>query len=331
MQNSQGTAQNKASFLRRFVRSDEVSVTIPLLAIIFVTTLIRPDFLTIKNFSAMFTQIPFIAVCALGAAFPLMTGNVDISTGRVAGFAGIITASFVCDYGWSGESAILFSLACCVVIGLVNGLLVVHFGVPDFVATMGTMYIIGGARYLFIKGYQFALDQVPGFPYTALFDRHFLGMLPPFWIMLILFTIAFVVIKKTLWGRRMLATGDNREVAVLAGINTKRMRMAAYVISSFLSGVAGIMLTLDYALGLPENGDGWEFRAIAACVVGGVSLSGGKGSPVGILIGVLLVFAAENAIIFLGLPTSMRIAVQGALMAGAVLFDIYKQKRKVPA
>ncbi|MCE5343906.1 MAG: ABC transporter permease [Eubacteriales bacterium] len=331
MQNSQPIARANVSAFRRFLRLDEVSVTIPLAIIIFITTMIRPDFLTINNFSAMFTQIPFIAVCALGAAFPLMTGNVDISTGRVAGFAGIIMASFICDYGWSTETAILFALACCVIIGLVNGLLVVHLGVPDFVATMGTLYIVGGARYLFIKGYQFALDKVPSYHYGAFFKTQFLGMLPPFWIMIVLFAIAFVVIKKTLWGRRLLATGDNREVAVLAGIPAKQMRMAAYVISAVLSGIAGIMLTLDLGLGLPETGDGWEFRAIAACVVGGVSLSGGKCSPIGILIGVLLVFATENAIIFLGLPTTMRIAVQGALMAFAVLFDIYKQKRKVAA
>jgi len=331
MQNSQPLVRKNVSAFRRFLRLDEVSVTIPLMAIILVTTMIRPDFLTISNFSAMFTQIPFIAVCALGAAFPLMTGNVDISTGRTAGFAGIIMASFVCDYGWSGWTAILFALACCIIIGLVNGLLVVHFGVPDFVATMGTLYIVGGARYLFIKGYQFALDKVPGFALGEFFKQKFLGMLPPFWIMVILFAVAFVVIKKTLWGRRLLATGDNREVAILSGVNAKKMRMEAYVISAFLSGVAGIMLTLDLGLGLPETGDGWEFRAIAACVVGGVSLIGGKCSPIGILIGVLLVFAAENAIIFLGLPTTMRVAVQGALMAGAVLFDSYKQKRKVAA
>ncbi len=331
MQNSQPVARASASAFRRFLRLDEISVTIPLLVIIFLTTIIRPDFFTINNFSAMFTQIPFIAVCSLGAAFPLMTGNVDISTGRVAGFAGIIMASFVCDYGWSTEAAIVFSLFCCVLIGLVNGILVVHFGVPDFVATMGTLYIVGGARYLFIKGYQFALEKVPGYHYTAFFKSQFLGMHPPFWIMVVLFAIAFVVIKKTLWGRRLLATGDNREVAILAGIPAKKMRMIAYIISAVLSGIAGIMLTLDLGLGLPETGDGWEFRAIAACVVGGVSLSGGKCSPIGILIGVLLVFAAENAIIFLGLPTTMRVAVQGALMAGAVLFDIYKQKRKVAA
>ena len=109
------------------------------------------------------------------------------------------------------------------------------------------------------------------------------------------------------------------------------MRMMAYVLSAFFAAIGGILLTLDVGIGLPETGDGWEFRAIAGCVVGGVSLSGGKGSPLGILIGVTLVFVAENAIIFLGMPSTMRVAIQGALMAGAVLFDIFRQSRKVPA
>ena len=114
---------------------------------------------------------------------------------------------------------------------------------------------------------------------------------------------------------------------MLAGINVKRMRMTAYVLSAFFAAIGGILLTLDVGIGLPETGDGWEFRAIAGCVVGGVSLSGGKGSPLGILIGVTLVFVAENAIIFLGMPSTMRVAIQGALMAGAVLFDIFRQSR----
>ena len=150
-------------------------------------------------------------------------------------------------------------------------------------------------------------------------------------IMIVFIVIVFIVIKKTLWGRRLLACGDNREVAMLAGINVKRMRITAYVLSAFFAAIGGILLTLDVGIGLPETGDGWEFRAIAGCVVGGVSLSGGKGSPLGILIGVTLVFVAENAIIFLGMPSTMRVAIQGALMAGAVLFDIFRQSRKVPA
>ena len=161
---AQIAAKKDSSGFRRLMRSDEFSVSIPLLAIMLVTTVFRPDFLSIENFSAMFTQIPFIAVVALGSAFPLMTGNVDISNGRVAGFGGILMAALVVDYHWGALPAILVALLCCCVVGLINGLLVVHFGVPDFVATMGTLYMVGGARYLFIKGYQLSLKHADGFP-----------------------------------------------------------------------------------------------------------------------------------------------------------------------
>lgn len=334
---------NADSLFRRLIRSDEISVLIPLAVIILVTWLVRHDFVSGANFKAMFLQIPFIAICALGAAFPLMTGNVDISTGKVAGFAGVIMAALATDSGWNIWVAMAFALACAVVIGIINGVLVVHFGVNDFVATMGTLYMVGGARYLFIKGYQFQLNALP--PETAAYkltqaviqpfpniEGHpEWGMPLYFWIAIIIFAIAFIVIKKTLWGRRLLATGDNREVAILAGINVTRMRMTAYILSAVLSAIAGILLTLDIGIGLPETGDGWEFRAIAGCAVGGVSLAGGKGSPLGVFIGISLIYIAEIAIIFLGLPTTMRIAVQGALMAGAVLFDLFKQRRKIPA
>lgn len=328
---TQSINKKNATWVRRLLRTDEFSVFVPLLAIILITTLFRPDFLTIQNFSAMFTQIPFIAIVSLGVSFPLMTGNVDISTGRVAGFAGIVMSALIVDCGWSAFPAILAGLAAGCLIGIFNGFLVVKMGVPDFVATMGSLYMVGGARYLFIKGYQLSLNSLENFTLTAVFDERYLGMPPHFWIMLILLVVVFVVVKKTLWGRRLLACGDNREVAVLAGINVTRMRLTAYTLAGLFSAIAGILLTLDVGIGLPETGDGWEFRAIAGCVVGGVSLTGGKGSPLGVLIGVTLVFVAENAIIFLGMPTTMRPAIQGTLMAVAVLFDIFRQSRKVPA
>jgi ribose transport system permease protein len=212
---------------RRFLRSDEFGVLLPLAFIILVTWVFRNDFLTGDNFKAMFTQIPFIAITALGAAFPLMTGNVDISTGRVAGFAGVIMAALATDGGWNIWAALSLALACAVFIGLVNGALVVLLGVNDFVATMGTLYMVGGARYLFIKGYQFSLNALPpetaGGKLVAVFDNRYLDMPLYFWITLLIFAVAFVLIKKSLWGRRLLATGDNREVAILAGINVTRI------------------------------------------------------------------------------------------------------------
>ena len=319
--------KNNDSAFRRLLRTDEISVFIPLLAIILITFIFRRDFLSVTNFAAIFTQIPFIAIVALGVSFPLMTGNIDISTGRVAGFAGIIMAAMCYEHNWPILPAILVGLACGIGIGIVNGILVVHVGVPAFVGTMGTLYMVGGARYLFIHGYQLNITD----PLIDFFDKRIGGMLPYFWIMIALYVIVFILIKYTLWGRRIRAVGDNAEVASLAGINVKRMQMTAYILSGFFSAISGILFALDLGYGLPETGDGWEFRAIAGCVVGGVSLSGGKGSPLGILIGVALIQIAESAIIFLGVPSTMQIAVRGALMAGAVLFDIYRQKRKVPA
>ncbi len=322
--------------IRAITRTDEFSAFIPLAIIIFVTWIFRPDFLSVNNFAAMFNQIPFVAIVALGASFPLMTGNVDISTGRVAGFAGIIMSVLIVDAGWHWLPSIIVPIIACVGIGLLNGLLVVKLNVPDFVATMGTLYIFGGLRYMFIKGYELSVYNTPvdhpAHGISQFFkDERFLGMPVHFWLMIIIFVVAFVAIKKTLWGRRLLAVGDNREVAALAGIKVTKMRFNAYVLSAVLSGVAGILLTLNVGIGKPETGDGWEFRAIAGCVVGGVSLAGGKGSPLGVLIGVTLVDVAQNAIIFLGAPSTMRMAVQGALMAAAVLFDVFRQNRKVKA
>jgi ribose/xylose/arabinose/galactoside ABC-type transport system permease subunit len=296
-----------------------------------ITTVFRPDFLTLDNFKAMFTQITFIAIVALGASMTLMVGNVDISTGRVAGLAGIIMSSMVVDHHWGAAPAILFALCIALLVGLVNGFLVVYCNMTDFIATMGTLYIAGGMRYLFIKGYQLSLNTLEDFPLNAVFKARYAGMPIYFWIMLFLILFMTVLIKKTVFGRRMLAAGDNREVALLAGINVSRVRMIAYMASAFFAGIAGILLTLDIGLGLPETGDGWEFRAIAGCVVGGTSLAGGKSSPLGTLVGVTLVFVAENALIFLGLPSTLRVAVQGALMALAVMVDQIRQKRKIPA
>jgi ribose/xylose/arabinose/galactoside ABC-type transport system permease subunit len=308
-----------------------VGVLLPLLVIIAITTVFRPDFLTLANFQVLFTQITFIAIVALGASLTLMVGNVDISTGRIAGLAGILMASVIVDNHWGAFPAIMLGLGAALFFGLVNGLLVVYAKVPDFVATMGTLYIAGGMRYLLIKGYQFSLQRLPDFTLDDLFKNRYLGMPIYFWIMVFLILLFTFIIKYTIFGRRFLAAGDNREVASLAGINVNRMRMIAYLFCALLAGIAGILLTLDIGLGLPETGDGWEFRAIAGCVIGGTSLAGGKSSPIGTFIGVSLVFIAENAIIFLGFPTTMRIAIQGALMALAVLIDMQRQKRKIPA
>jgi ribose transport system permease protein len=211
-------------------------------------------------------------------------------------------------------------------VGLYNGFLIVKIKLPDFVATIGTLYIAGGARFLLTKGY-----PLSPLPYNlGDFGRATpFGLSWPFFIMLGLYLTVAVVIKRTVFGRQLLATGDNREVAALSGINVARMRMTAYTICGFLCALAGVLLTIDLNNGVPQNGDGWEFRAIASCAVGGVSLLGGKGSAIGVLFGVLTMTIIDNSLIMMGVAASWQRSVTGIILAAAVMFDIVKQRQKV--
>lgn len=318
----------KESLWSRIVHTDEFGVVIPLVALIIITGIINPDFMTVSNFTTILKNAPFQGICALGIMFVLITGKVDISVGRVAGFAGMIFPFCMMRLGMHWAPALIIALAVGAGFGLLNGLLIVKVGMPDFVATIGTLYIAGGLRFLLTSGYP--LTDLP-YDLGAWGDQVVLGVSWPFWIMIGLFIVAAFVLKKTLWGRHLLATGDSQEVAALAGIKTVKVRMTAHVICSVLAAVAGVLLTIDANNGLPQSGDGWEFRAIAACAVGGVSLAGGKGSAIGALIGVVLLYVLENALVMIGVPSTMQKAVNGAVLAGAVLFDMYKQNRKIKA
>ncbi len=325
----------KNNIFKTFVSSGEFRVLVPLLIIVLVTVIFKPAFLAWTNIKSLYTTIPFIAIIALGAAFPLMTGNVDISTGRVAGLGGIVFALGISQLGLPWYVSLILTLVICAVVGIINGFMVVILNVPDFVATMATLNICGAVRYLVLpKGIiDIDLTKHANFGLTGLAQDKFTFLDLPFqfWLMVLMFIVAYIVIKKTTWGRKLLAVGDNREVAAMSGFNVRNIRLEAYLISALLACVCGVVTTIAYQIGYPAIGDGWEFKAIAGCVVGGVSLAGGKGSPLGIFLGVSLVFFAENAIIFFGLPTVLKSAVQGTVMAAAVMYETVMERRKIKA
>ena len=334
-----------ASVWRKIVGSDEFSVAVPLFALMVlmgIIALINPQkaaWFDWSNFSSILTQFFYIGICSLAAAFPLMTGNVDISTGRLVGLSVMLTATAVGSWGMPTWVAAIVAILVTSIFGIINGILVVKLNVPDFVATMGTLYISGGCRYIMFKGYEMMMvneSTTASTQATLNFfsdQWRFLGLPRNFWIAFIIFAIAFIVMKKTVFGRRLLACGDNREVAALAGINVTKYRLIAYYICAFLCGVAGVLFAFNQQVGRPSTGDGWEFRAIAACVVGGTSLAGGKCSPLSVFIGCFLVMAVENAILFFPefIPATMADAVRGIIMAAAVLWDMARQKKKVKA
>ena len=314
------------SIFSKIVHSAEFGVLIPLIIIIVGTTLANKNFLTLTNFTTILKILPFLAIATLGISFVLITGNVDISIGRVAGLSGMVFPYCMIVLKINPFLSLLIGLLVGALIGLLNGYMIVKIGLPDFIATIGTLYAAGGARFLLTKGYP--LSPLP-FNLGKFGDATPLGLSWSFFIAVALFVFVGILLKKSLFGRKLLATGDNREVAALAGINVNRMRMTAYTLCGLFAALAGILLTIDLDNGMPQNGDGCEFKAIAACAVGGVSLMGGKGSSLGVAIGVLIIFILDNSLIMIGTPASLQKSVTGIVLAGAVMFDIIKQKQKI--
>lgn len=336
----QAKKKSNSNIFKRIIGSDEFSVTVPLIVLIAVMGLIylfRPHtWFGGENFAAILTQFPYIGICSMAAAFPLMVGNVDISTGRLVGLGVMITSAGVATWGLPTWLAAIVAILLTSVFGIINGLLVVKLNVPDFVATMGTLYISGGTRYLLFTGIELSMTKVESAQSTLKFfedTNRILGLPINFWIAVVIFVIAYVVMKKTTFGRKLLAVGDNREVAALAGINVTKYRLIAYYICAFLCGVVGVIFAFNAKIGRPSTGDGWEFRAIAACVVGGTSLAGGKCSPLSVFIGCFLVMAVENALLFFPdvIPSTLQMSVRGVIMAAAVLWDMARQNKKVKA
>lgn len=303
----------------------ELGVLIPLILIMAVTQLFNSNFLSYANMTSMLKSIPFIALATLGSSLTLIAGFVDISIGRIAGVAGMYFGYLYAVRGTGLVPAILVALLIGLAVGLVNGLLVVQLRMPGFIATMGTLYICGGWRYLVNGGSVITLGEET----RAFANQTPLGISWAFWIVAAIFIVIGFIQKKTCYGRHLYAVGNNNEVARLQGVNVKRIKMSAYLLSGLFAAIAGVLATIDINSAQPSTGTGWEFKAVAGAVIGGVSLSGGVGSSLGVAIGVFMVFVISNIINMINLSNYWSDVFTGCVLLAAVLIDRIRQTRKI--
>ena len=314
--------------LRFNLKSNPImGVLIPLIFIMLVTQIFNHNFLTGANLSSILKSIPFLALATLGASFPLLIGEIDISVGRIAGLCGMFFSLLFVVYNLPLPVSILCALALGLVIGFVNAFLVVKIGMSSFIATMGTLYICGGLRYLVNGGTVMTLPtEMRSFSQATP-----LGISWFFWIVLAIYAIVAFLQRKTAFGRYFYAVGNNADVSQLQGVNVKRVKVAAYLISGVLSAAAGVMATIDINSAQPSTGTNWAFKAVAACVVGGASLTGGVGNAVGVGLGIFVVFVINNIINMIGLSNYWADVFTGCILAGAVMIDIIRQRQKIHA
>ena len=304
--------------LRRF------SVFIILLVICLAFALGSSDFLTTSNLLNVALQTSMIAIVAIGMTFTILTAGIDLSVGSVMALAGALAAGLAVKQGLGTYGGITLGLAAGMLVGAINGLLIVKGGVPPFVATLAMMAVARGATLVYTQGRPIAgLEK--NFIYWG--TGNLAGIPIPVVLMAVLTVVAFVVLRQTRFGLRVYATGGNQETTRLAGISPSRITMAVYIISGFTAALGGILLTARLWSAQPNAATGWELDAIAAPVLGGTSLFGGVGGVGGTLVGAFIIGVLSNGLNLLGISSYYQQVIKGVVFILAVLLDLFTKRR----
>ena len=283
-------------------------------ALIVFASVATDTFLTERNLTSVSRQIVTNGFLSLGMLLVILTGGIDLSVGAVVAFAGLLAAGLQAYVPW--PVAILVALAMGLLVGAVNGVLVAHFKLQPFIATLATMGSLRGLLYMYSETPQYPADPL----FRSLLGGGFIGPLPvPTLLFLIALPIVWFYLSHTVSGRAVYAIGVNPEAVRLAGINVRRHVTGAYVASGFLAALAGVLLASRVGVAQPSVGVGYELDAIAAVVIGGGILGGGGGTVIGVLGGVLALAAVDNVLNLFNVESYYQQFLKGMIILVAVL------------
>ena len=289
--------------------------------------LIEPNIFKTNNMLNLLRSMAKYLLVGVGQGVILITGNIDLSIGSVVAMSAMISATMM-SKGISAIIAIIAAIGCCLLVGVINGLLVGKFKLPPFIATLGTMFCARGVAYL-SNGNRNTDAIVSGLGKEAgdAFQNFFyygktLGIYNAFWIAFVIFLVVFFIMSKTRTGRHIYAIGSNVEAAKLSGVNVFATTTKAYLISAFCAAVVGLILAGQAGMGNMEAGNCYEMYGVAAGVIGGISPLGVSGLMLGAFAGAGVWQTLENGLGIIGAPVGIQRIVIGVIVAGAVLVDV---------
>lgn len=290
-----------------------------LVLLIIILAIVSPSFFTLNNIFNVLRQVSINALIAFGMTFVILTGGIDLSVGSILALASALTAGLLAG-GMDPLLAILIGLLAGAAMGALNGLIITKGKVAPFIATLATMTIFRGLTLVYTDG-----RPITGLSNSTLFEllgKGYLGWIPvPVIWMLAVYFILYFILKKTVFGRRVYAIGGNEEAAILSGIRADRVKLWVYTITGTLSALGGIILASRLNSAQPTAGVTYELDAIAAVVLGGTSLSGGRGWIFGTLIGALIIGVLNNGLNLMNVSSFYQQVVKGGVILLAVLLD----------
>jgi ribose transport system permease protein len=309
---------------RQILANSNAGLLIAYLVLLFVFTLISPFFLSAPNIINIAQTLAIVGVVAAGETLVIIHGGFDISVGAVAALSGVIIGFFHTFQILPIWPATLLGILAGGLVGLANGLIVTRLRINAIITTLGTLSIARGLAFVLSNGQTNQLN-VESFKFIG---RGAIGVIPvPLIIMLAVYATIYVVMQYTAFGRNVYAVGGSADAARLAGIDVDGVRVKVYVISGMLAALGGVIISAQLAASFPKAATGLEFTAIAAVVLGGSSLSGGIGTILGTLLGVLVLRTLDNGLIIANVSSYYQEVARGLVLLMAVGLDQLRMRR----
>ncbi len=301
---------------------DRVGIFVVLVVLTGLMAAIAPNFATVDNLLNIARSISINAILAAGLTFVILTAGIDLSVGSIIAVSGVV-AVLAATNGVPAPVAILAGVAAGAVAGLVNGWLTAYLSLAAFIVTLGTMTFLRGLGYTMTDGQPIVSNALN---FRMIGNGYLFGIPIPVIIMVVVYAASWFVLERTLYGRHVYAVGGNAEAARLAGVRVKRVVMSVYVIGGACAGLAGVIFAARVVSAQPTAGTGYELDAIAAVVLGGTSLAGGRGRIAGTLIGSIILGVLSTGLILMNVQFFTQLLIKGFVIVLAVAIDSLKQR-----
>lgn len=303
--------------MKTLLKNRELSAFFAIVALFVVLVALNPAYFSLQTLAMIFSSSQILCLLALGATLVMLTRNIDVSVGSTVGLCAI-AVGVALNNGYGLATAIAFALAIGALAGAFNGLLVVGLRIPAIVATLGTLGLYRGVMLLWTGG-----KWIEGLPDSlkSLSEPAFIGVSPLGWLVLALLLAGGWLLSRTVFGRDFYAAGDNLAAARQLGVAVNRTRMLAFTLNGMLAACAGIVFAAQIGFVPNQTGSGLEMKAIAACVLGGISLLGGTGTLLGAFLGAFFLTQIDTVLVLFRLPAWWNDFIAGLVLLGVLVLD----------
>lgn len=304
--------------LKLLAYAKEIGIVLVLVALIVAFSVLTPHFLTVSNFFNIAKQVATLGIIAVGFTFVLITAGIDLSVGYQVSLDVIVCGFLMANLNVQWLLAILLTLLLGTAVGLANGLIIAHTGVAPLIITLSMMMVLNGVSYLISQGL-----PIIGFPrdFSALSAGVGPGIPMPLIVMLVVWAVGVFILNYTVHGRYFYALGSNVEAARLSGVNVKMNIVLVYALCGFFTSIGAVLMLARLNSAQSATGADLMFSVLTACVLGGVSVMGGKGTMFGAFIGVLIVGVLDNGLLLANVSAYIQLVMKGCILGAAVIYD----------